>query len=77
VVHDSAAEDIAQEAYLAAVARSIGSTGTSAARSATGRTRGLVLSVALCYGQCVPGKRRSTLMTIALHLLSKSSRLFV
>jgi|SRR5262245_19348244 len=46
------------------------------ARLATGRRR-LVLSVALCYGQCVPGKRRSTLMTIALHLLSKSSRLFV
>jgi len=36
-----------------------------------------VLSLVLCYGQTVPGKRRSTLMTIALCLLSKSSRLFV
>jgi len=36
-----------------------------------------VLSVALCYGQFVPGKRRFDQMTIALHLLSKSSRLFV
>jgi len=31
----------------------------------------------LCYGQCVPGNKEVDLMTIALHLLSKSSRLFV
>jgi len=40
-------------------------------------TRGLVLSVTSCYGQCVPGDKEVDHMKIAPCLLSKSSRLFV